>query len=54
MLAVALSERVDDYCAAAFVYAREPRPVPPLDVDAATLDLTRLPTESPLPAEGMI
>jgi hypothetical protein len=54
MLAVALSERVDDYCAAAFVYVREPQAVPRLDVDAATRDLARLPTESPLPAEGMI
>ena len=29
-----IAERVDDYCATAFVYCREPQPVPRLDCDA--------------------
>jgi hypothetical protein len=35
-LALGMHERVDDYCAAAFVYAAEPQPVAPVDVAAAT------------------
>jgi hypothetical protein len=54
MLAVALSERADDYCATSFVYGLEPRPVPALDVARATSDIGRLGSEPPLPAEGML
>lgn len=39
--AFAIAERVDDYCAAAFVYAREPQSVPRLDVAAALADIGR-------------
>jgi hypothetical protein len=37
----AICERIDDYSAAAFVYAREPQAVPRVDVTAATADLER-------------
>ena len=40
--AFAIAERVDDYCAAAFVYAREPQAVPRLDVAASIADIGRL------------
>jgi len=39
--AFAIAERIDDYCAAAFVYAREPQSVPRLDVAAAIADIGR-------------
>ena len=47
MLARGIFERVDDYCAAAFVYCREPQPVPRLDVAAAVADIERLEYEQP-------
>jgi len=37
--AFALAERVDDYCAAAFVYARRPQSVRRVDVSAAVADI---------------
>jgi hypothetical protein len=37
----AICERVDDYCGTAFVYARDPQPVPRVDVGAAVTDLER-------------
>ena len=42
VLAYGIAERVDDFCATAFVYARKPQPVPRLDVDAALRDIGRL------------
>ncbi len=45
MLAWGICERVDDYCATAYVYCREPQPVPPVDVAAATADIARRPYE---------
>jgi hypothetical protein len=39
--AVALVERQDDYSAAAFLYCRDPQPVPRLDVKRATADIAR-------------
>jgi hypothetical protein len=39
--AFGLAERVDDYCAAAFIYAREPQSVPRVDIAAATADIGR-------------
>ena len=42
MLAWGICERVDDYCATAYVYCREPQSVPTVDVDAATADVGRL------------
>jgi hypothetical protein len=41
-----IAERVDDYSAAAFVYLRDPQPVPPVDVEAAAADIARLPHET--------
>lgn len=37
--AFCMYERSDDYCATAFLYCREPQPVPPVDVKAAVADL---------------
>jgi hypothetical protein len=45
MLAWGIAERVDDYCAAAFVYCTRPQPVTRVDVALATADLTRGPNE---------
>ncbi len=39
--AFAIAERVDDYCAAAYVYAREPQSVPRLDIAGALADIGR-------------
>jgi hypothetical protein len=36
-----LGERVDDYCATAYVYCRDAQPVPRLDLAAATADISR-------------
>ena len=41
LYAFAIAERVDDYCAAAFVCAREPQAVPRLDVAAAIANIGR-------------
>jgi hypothetical protein len=54
ILAWGIVERSDDYCATAFVYCREPQPVPRLDVAAATRDISRLPFEKPDPMEPLI
>jgi len=40
-----LAERVDDYCAVAFVMCAEPQPVPRVDIAAAIADIGRLPYE---------
>lgn len=40
-----ITERVDDYCAAAFVYCTEPQAVPRVDVAAAVADVERRPYE---------
>jgi hypothetical protein len=42
-----IAERVDDYCATAYVYCRDVQPVPRLDVAAALADIERRPFESP-------
>lgn len=39
IIAQGIVERVDDYCATAYVYCREPQPVPRLEVAAATKDI---------------
>ena len=49
-----LFERVDDYSAVAFVYLRDPQPVPRVDVAAATADLARRPHEPVDPLEGFL
>ena len=41
----ALAERVDDYCAAAFVYARWPQSVARVDVARAVVDIALRPYE---------
>ncbi len=51
LLAQGIAERVDDYCAAAFVYCREPQDVPRLDAAAALADIERLAYEGPLAME---
>ena len=53
MLAWGIAERVDDYCATAYVYCLEPQPVPRLDVDAALADIERRDYEEPLPQEQL-
>jgi hypothetical protein len=47
LLAWGICERIDDYCATAFVYARRPQPVPRCDMGAAVADIARLPYEEP-------
>ncbi|MGE3074629.1 MAG: glycoside hydrolase family 172 protein [Dehalococcoidia bacterium] len=47
VLASGIAERVDDYCATAFVYCTEPQGVPPLDVAAALAEIERKPYEGP-------
>jgi hypothetical protein len=51
LLAWGIAERVDDYCATAFVYCREPQPVPRVDVPAALADIGRRPYEQASPLE---
>jgi hypothetical protein len=41
MLAWGITERVDDFCATAYLYCTEVQPVPRVDVEVATADLTR-------------
>jgi hypothetical protein len=53
LLAWGIAERVDDYCATAFVYCTEPQPVPRVDVAAATADIARFPYEPMGPTEGL-
>lgn len=47
LLASGIAERVDDYCAAAFVYCTEPQPVPRLAIADALTDIARRPYEEP-------
>ena len=49
--AAGIYERVDDYCAASFVYCREPQAVPRLDVAAAIAEIERKAYERRLPFE---
>jgi hypothetical protein len=53
MLAWGIAERVDDYCATAYVYCLEPQAVPRLSVDAALADIERRDYEQPLPQEQL-
>jgi hypothetical protein len=53
LLAWGIAERVDDYCATAFVYCRDAQPVPRLDLDAALADIGRLDYEQPNPQEAL-
>ena len=49
-----LSERVDDYCATAYVYCRDAQPVPRLDLASATADIERRPYEAKSQTEQML
>ena len=53
MVARGIAERVDDYCATAFVYCREPQPVPRLDPAIAIADVGRLGYEKASPFESL-
>jgi|SRR5579884_216 len=53
ILAWGICERVDDYCATAYVYCAEPQPVPPLDLAAAVADIGRRSYERANPMEEM-
>jgi hypothetical protein len=53
LLAWGIAERVDDYCATAFVYCTEAQAVPRVDVEAATADIGRFPYEEAGPTEGL-
>jgi hypothetical protein len=46
-----LAERVDDYCATAYVYCLKPQPVPRLNVASATADIDRRDYETASDAE---
>jgi hypothetical protein len=48
-----IAERVDDYSATAFVYCREPEPVPRVDLGTAIADLARRDYERASPFESM-
>ena len=47
MHAIGIFERIDDYCATAFVYLKKPQPVPPLNLETALSDIERRPYEKP-------
>jgi hypothetical protein len=49
-----IAERIDDYCATAYVYCRDAQPVPRLDVAAATADIGRFPHEQPTRTEQVL
>jgi hypothetical protein len=54
MLAAGIAERVDDYCATAFVLCSEPQPVRRVDIAAATADIGRRDYEQSSPMEAFI
>jgi hypothetical protein len=48
-----IAERVDDYCATAFVYCLEAQPVLRVQIDEVLADIERRDFESPLPQEQL-
>jgi hypothetical protein len=54
VVAWGIAERVDDYCATAFVYCERAQPVSRVDVAAALADIERRPYEQPLPMERLV
>lgn len=52
LLAWGICERVDDFCATAYVYCTRPQAVPRLDVAAATADVQRKDYEQAHPSEA--
>ncbi len=53
ILAMGIAERVDDYCATAYVYCAKPQAVPRLDLAEALADIGRLAYEKAHPMEAM-
>lgn len=53
-IARGIAERVDDYCATAYLYCSRPQPVPRLDMPAALANIERLPYEQPSGVERML
>ena len=49
-----IAERIDDYCAAAFIYCQTAQAVPRLDLDLALADIDRLAYEEANPMEMML
>jgi hypothetical protein len=49
-----IAERVDDYCASAYVYCRDAQAVPRLDLAAVTADIARFPHEQPTQTELLL
>lgn len=49
--AFGILERIDDYCATAFLYLQNPQPVPRLDLGLAIVDIERKPYEKKLTFE---
>jgi hypothetical protein len=47
-------ERVDDVCATAYTYCREPQAVERLDIAVAVADLGRRPYETAAPMEALV
>ena len=54
VLAHGLAERVDDYCATAYLYCRDAQPVPRLELAAATADIARRPYEQASATEQLL
>lgn len=54
VIARGIAERVDDYCAAAFVYCTQPQSVPRVSLAAALADITRKTYERPSAFERML
>ncbi|MAE95580.1 MAG: hypothetical protein CL910_13055 [Deltaproteobacteria bacterium] len=52
--AFGICERRDDVCATAYLYSREPQPVPALDLSSALADIERRPWETASPAEAAL
>ena len=48
-----IAERVDDYCATAYVYCRTCQAVPRVDPAAAVAEISRFAYERPAPLEGL-
>ena len=54
VIASGIAERVDDYCATAYVYCTDAQAVPRVDVAVATADLERRPYEQPSQFERIL
>ena len=54
IVAWGITERIDDYCATAFLYCETAQAVPRIDVAAAVADIDRRDYEQPLPMERIV